>query len=54
MDWMAISFLIIFALSIGASVACAKMNIKEENTKNAVLYGLYKELKRYNDNVFKK
>lgn len=54
MDWIAVALLIVFAINIIASIACAKMNVKEENTKNAVLYVLYKELKRYNDNTFGK
>lgn len=52
MDYIAIALLVIFALNIIVSIVCAKMTAKEEAKKAAVLYCLYKELERYNNNTF--
>lgn len=52
MDWIAIALLIIFAVNIVVSVILSNMTLEQESTKNAVLYGLYVELRRYNDNTF--
>lgn len=52
MDWLAIALLVIFALNIIVSILCAKMSAKEEAKKSAVLYCLYKEIERYNNNAF--
>lgn len=52
MDWLVIVFLVLFALNIIVCMVCAKMTAKEEAKKAAVLYYLYKEIERYNNNTF--
>lgn len=52
MEWLVMAFLVLFALNIIVCIVCAKMTAKEEAKKAAVLYCLYKELERYNNNTF--
>lgn len=52
MDWLVLVFVILFALNIVASIGCSVITAKQENQKTVVLYCLYKELERYNNNTF--